>query len=154
MESVRCILYLSLLGAASFFLGRILPKSWFRENRFPYRPWAWEKGGTFYHRFYIRKWQAKVPDISRFLPGLIPEKKVTGNFRLQLPTMIRETCVAELIHVLLCLAGFGCIFFWPGVGGIVVSILNILGNIPFIMIQRYNRPRLMALQTRLACKPV
>ena len=62
--------------------------------------------------------------------------------------MIRETCVAEFIHVLLCIASLGCLRIWPGFGGFCMAFLYTLGNIPFIMIQRYNRPRLVSLQGR------
>ena len=35
---------------------------------------------------------------------------------------------------------------WPGAGGIIVTVIYILlGNLPFIIIQRYNRPRLQRL---------
>ena len=34
------------------------------------------------------------------------------------------------------------LWLWPGVGGIAVyAVYVLLGNVPFIMIQRYNRPR-------------
>ena len=38
-----------------------------------------------------------------------------------------------------------CLTLWPTVGGLAVVCLNILGNLPFILIQRYNRPRLARL---------
>ena len=57
-----------------------------------------------------------------------------------------ETCVAELTHALLCIAGLALLWLWPGTGGIVLFALYVLlGNIPFILIQRYNRPRLQKL---------
>ena len=62
--------------------------------------------------------------------------------------MIQETCVAELIHMLLSVTGLACLAIWPGLGGIAVTIVYILlGNLPFIIIQRYNRPRLERLLT-------
>jgi len=58
--------------------------------------------------------------------------------------------VAELIHVLLCLSGVYCIVLLAGAGGLVIAVLNVLGNLPFILVQRYNRPRLAKLLKR--CK--
>lgn len=43
----------------------------------------------------------------------------------------------------ICVAGLYCIHLWSGVGGIVVPLLFALGNLPFIIIQRDNRPRLL-----------
>ncbi len=38
------------------------------------------------------------------------------------------------------------LWIWPGAGGIIVTVIYILlGNLPFIIIQRYNRPRLQRL---------
>ena len=35
---------------------------------------------------------------------------------------------------------------WPGAGGVLITVIYIvLGNLPFIIIQRYNRPRLQKL---------
>ena len=56
--------------------------------------------------------------------------------------MLLETCVAELTHAMLIVSGAALLWLWPGVGGIAVyAVYVLLGNVPFIMIQRYNRPR-------------
>ena len=53
--------------------------------------------------------------------------------------------MAECIHLLLPLAGLYCLRLWPGAGGVIVALLYFLGNLPFVLIQRYNRPRLQRL---------
>lgn len=58
--------------------------------------------------------------------------------------MINETCIAEATHVIVAILGFGCIFVWNGIGGWIVSVLFLITNIPFIIMQRFNRPRLVA----------
>ena len=59
---------------------------------------------------------------------------------------MKETCVAESVHIILCLLGLGLLAIWPGPGGMVMTALYLLlGNLPFIVIQRYNRPRLLSL---------
>ena len=94
---------------------------------------------------WLQDWKRSV-----FIP--IPKKgnakELEGRDLQRLPEMIRETCVAELIHLLLCLAGLHCLRLWRGVGGVAVAALNICGNLPFIVIQRYNRPRLKRLLRR------
>lgn len=140
-----CLLYLSAIGIAFFLIGRILPKKWFCANRFPYRSFRFEHEGKIYNRLKIRTWQNKVPDMSRIFSGLMPPKKLTYHTLEKLPLLIQETSVAECIHLLLCFAGLYCIRIWNGYGGVVISILYFLGNVPFILIQRYNRPRLQQL---------
>ena len=140
-----CVIYLAATGVISFAVGRLLPKRWFHHDKFPYVLYPFENEGRVYEKLRIRSWQRKVPDMSRIFPKLMPPKKYSFNESHRLPEMIRETCVAELIHWLLCFAGVHCISIWRGGGGTLVAVLNILGNLPFILIQRYNRPRLVRL---------
>lgn len=141
---LHCIVYLALLGFGSFLAGRILPAKWFRYESYPYKAFAFEKNGKIYESIGIRYWKDRVPDMSKIFPNLMPSKKLAVKKTAQeLEIMLVETCVAELIHTLLCVFGFGCVFLWKGAGGVVLSILFLLGNIPFNLIQRYNRPKLL-----------
>lgn len=126
------------------FIGRLLPKSWFHGDKFPYRCASWE--AKLFRFLRVHEWQDKVPDMSKIVPKLIPAKKLGTDFRAQLPRMIEETCVAEFTHFVLILLGFYALRLWPGTGGAVVTAIYILfGNLPFLIIQRYNRPRLQKL---------
>ena len=128
----------------SFFIGRLLPKEWFHADRFPYRCAPWE--AKLYRVLRVHDWQDKAPDMSKIVPKLIPAKKLDSDFRAQLPRMLQETCVAEFTHFVLILLGFYALRLWPGTGGAVVTAIYILfGNLPFLIIQRYNRPRLQKL---------
>lgn len=142
-----CAAYLAALGILSFFLGRALPKRWFHAERFPYKCRGYEKNGRIYERIKIKSWQNRLPDMSKLFKKLMPEKKF-ANLKQDvknLPRMIQETCVAEFIHKLLFVLGFGCVFIWSGIWGWIISIVySLAGNVPFILIQRYNRPRLIA----------
>ena len=144
MKFLHCALYLAITGIIAFLVGRIVPKSWFQEDRFPYRSYPGEQ--KLYRALRVKKWQSKVPDMSRIFPALMPAKKLTADTFANLQGMIQETCVAEMIHSLLLLTGLACLAIWPGAGGIILTLVYILlGNLPFIMIQRYNRPRLQKL---------
>lgn len=148
MGFLRCFLYLAVTGIFSFVLGRILPKDWFKSEAFPYRDYRFEKKGKIYNKIHVKKWQDRIPDMSRILPRTMPAKRLSAGYKEKLPRMIQETCVAEMIHFLLCLNGLACIFIWKGPGGVVLSIVYILGNLPFIVVQRYNRPRLLQLMKK------
>lgn len=147
MVLLRCFTYIALIGITSFLLGRILPKRLFRSNRFPYRAWKIEDNGKLYYKIKINRWQALVPDMSRILPGFMPAKRILHRpTDAQIMRMLRETCVAEFIHVVLCIMGLGLLWIWHGVGGAAFyAVYVLLGNLPFILIQRYNRPRLLAM---------
>ena len=78
MEFLYCILYLATSGIVIFLLGRIYPRSWFCENRFPYKSRKWESDGQVYRKIGIHKWMTKLPDasvlISKIIPGFMPKK--------------------------------------------------------------------------------
>ena len=155
MRVFYCLCYAAGLGVVSFVLGRLVPKEWFDYTRFPYRSFAFEKGGKIYEAIGIAKWQSRVPDMSRIFPKLMPAKKIPARPDEQtLLVMIRETCAAEATHALLILAGLGLLAIWPGAGGILLYLIYaIFGNLVFLIIQRYNRPRLVRLYKKLAKKP-
>ena len=104
MGFLRCCVYYGILAVVSFFIGRLLPKSWFHGDRFPYRCASWE--AKLFRFLRVHEWQDKVPDMSKIVPKLIPAKKLGTDFRAQLPRMIEETCVAEFTHFALILLGF------------------------------------------------
>ena len=104
-----CFFYLCFVGAASFILGRLLPKTWFDPCGFPFKSVPFEKNGSLYDKVGVRFWQTKVPDMSRIFRKLMPPKSLTGDIKARLPELLRETCVAELIHFLNCFAGLYCL---------------------------------------------
>ena len=154
MQFLKCACYLAGLGILSFVLGRLVPKTWFDYTRFPYRAFAFERDGRLYEALRVSRWQSRVPDMSRLFPKLMPPKKLSARPDEQtLLVMIRETCAAEATHALLILAGLGLLAIWPGAGGIVLYLIYaIFGNLVFLIIQRYNRPRLVRLYERMCAK--
>lgn len=148
MGLFRCVLYIAAIELLAFPLGRLVPKSFFSADRFPFRHHAAED--RLYSRLKVRRWQNKLPDMSRMFPGLMPPKNLSGDFASRLPLMIAETCVAELTHAILAVAGFFCLSLWHGVGGLVFSLGCFAANFPYILIQRYNRPRLVRLLENLS----
>ena len=150
MGFLYCLLYAIALGIISFLLGRLLPKSWFHFDRAPFRAFGWEKDGRVYLKIDINRWQNRVPDMSRIFPGLMPAKSLDRLPDQQgLLRMLQETCVAETVHVALCVLGLPCLWLWPSAGGVIACLVYVLlGNLPFILIQRYNRPRLARMYLR------
>ena len=139
-----CSIYMTALGVLSFIVGRLLPKHWFHGDRFPFRTHPWEK--RVYRALRVGVWQSKVPDMSRIFYRIMPRKRLSAENLAHLPRMIQKTCVAEAIHAALCIPGLAMLWIWPGAGGISLTIAYILlGNLPFWIVQRYNRPRLMTL---------
>lgn len=144
-DFLSCTIYLITLGILCFPFGRLLKKHDFNFQQFPFSSFPFERDGKAYEQIGIRKWQKIVPDMSRMAPSVIPKKAIEARMTsAEIYNMIQETCIAEVTHVLLCIAAVVPLWIWPGVGGMLFCVLDIsLGNLPFILIQRYNRPRLL-----------
>ena len=148
---LRCVLYLLVLALLAHPLGQALPRRWFDGERFPYRCYKWEKQGKLYTRIGVDRWKTLVPDMSRILPDMVKKQVMpTAVTAAQAAVLVQETCVAEAVHTASSLLGLVCLGLWPGWGGVLVWLVwFLLGNLPFILIQRYNRPRLIRLRALL-----
>ena len=154
MGFVNCILYMGFLGIISYPVGRFISKRDPNPDGFLFRERAWELGGKIYEKLHIKSWQSKIPDVSKVLHRWMPRKKLIVGFNAEtVRMMIRETCTAEAVHSLLNVAGLWLLNLWEGLGGILMYLIYvIIGNLPFILVQRYNRPRLKVLLSRLELK--
>ena len=145
------VAYLLVLAVLAHPLGQALPRRWFDPHQAPYRCRDWEKGGRVYNKLHIRRWKDRLPDMSRLMPDMVKKEvdpaAVTAS---QVELLVQETCVAEVVHTASILLGLGALWLWPGWGGVVLWLIwFLLANLPFILIQRYNRPRLMRLHALL-----
>ena len=145
---LRSAIYLVAISLLSNLLGGCLPRR-FRADAFPFKPFAFERDGRIYDKLRIRKWKDKVPDMSKYLRSL-PRKALLEPTCGRVYLLVQETCVAELVHVILILMSFVVMIYWPDWRtALMVALYDLLGNLPFIMIQRYNRPRLLRLAAKL-----
>ncbi len=149
MAFLKSVIYVAVLGVASHFIGEALPRKWFVWNRFPYRTYAWEKNGKVYDVFRIRTWKDRVPDMSRILKDMVPKRVGKCPKSKDVWVLVSETCVAEAVHAVLCFLAPVIWLFWRNGIGVLLTFVFIVCNLPFIMIQRYNRPTLVSLAQRL-----
>lgn len=145
----QTIAYFLILGIASHWIGEALPRKWFLWNRFPYRPWRWERQGRIYESLQIRAWKDRLPDKSRLIRGMVPKRVGICPTSASVCRLIRETCVAEAVHAGLCLGALPLLLGVWGRASAWLALAYVLGNLPFMMIQRYNRPALVSLAERL-----
>ena len=72
MYFLKCVLWCAMAGTLGFFFGRLLSKCPLEPGKGLFRSFRFEKNGALYERLNIRRWQAKVPDMSRLIPFLMP----------------------------------------------------------------------------------
>ena len=143
------IAYVAVIGILAHYIGESLPRSLFCEYRFPYRTYKWEKGGKAYNRLHIKKWKNRLPDMSRVMRDMLPKKVTFDATSDNIDALIKETCVAECVHYWLCVFSVGIYLIWKNYVGVILAFVFIACNIPFMMIQRYNRPHLIKLRQKL-----
>jgi len=118
-----------------------VPRS-FDPAAFPFKPFAFERHGKIYEKLDIKKWKDALPDMSRYLKWLTPKNLKAGASSSHIGTLIQESCIAELSHSILVLLSHTILVWWKnGWAWIFLAVYNLLFNLPYIMIQRYNRPR-------------
>jgi glycosyl-4,4'-diaponeurosporenoate acyltransferase len=141
-------LIVAFIGAASHYVGQLLPRRNFDYDAVPYAPRKWEQDGMFYTKFKIQFWKDKVPDMSQHVKSMFRKKMSVFRDFDYTKDLILETCVAEFVHWMLVFISPVFLVLMEGLAGRIGALLYALGNLPFVMIQRYNRPRLVRLLNR------
>lgn len=141
-----------IIGVSSTIIGNFIPRTWVRCDRFPFKEYRFEKNGKLYDMFGIERWKGKLPDISEYIKSVFP-KKMTGDLMKKddgyFERFAKETCISELIHfAIMFISPLYLLFNWDIHWGVAVMFIDIMVNIPFIMVQRYNRPRLLRIAQR------
>lgn len=150
MEFIKCVVYLIVLGLLFFLIGRLMSKMPLPVDCKLFQSMTFENEGRVYNKLKVKEWKGRVPDMSLILPRVMPPKRVSINDSSStLELLLKETCIAEITHELLCFFGFACTLIWRGLGGFCVSVIYMLGNLPYIIIQRYNRPKLRKLLSQV-----
>lgn len=118
-----------------------IPASWLNPDRWPFRSFSWEAGGDYYRRvWHIEAWKGRLP---AFTGGThFSKRALTSADPDYLNQFIVETCRGESNHVR-AIGSVVVMKLWtPTALWVFMLAIAVAGNLPFIAIQRYNRPRL------------
>ena len=150
---MRNIIYDAIYGLICslvvLIVGLVMPRRWFDPDNRLFAERKWENGGRVYNRIYISKWKSKLPDMSKHINTMITKRLKGKETPDDIRALISETCVAEAAHIALMAMSLGMIAIWQDIGGVICCICYAVGNVPYIIIQRYNRPRLVKMMKRL-----
>lgn len=129
---------------------RLLPKSWFDYNKKIYH--VSEKEKNFLVKLGVRKWKDKVPDLGATVKFKKNELVDSKNIEY-LKKFIQETCYGEMLHIFCIMSALLSLLFFPRniflTMALPIAIIYSMINVPSILIQRYNRPRLIKQLKRL-----
>jgi glycosyl-4,4'-diaponeurosporenoate acyltransferase len=122
----------------------------FSSGSFFFRPRKWEKNGDIYESvFRIKKWKKLLPDGGAAMKGGFQKKHIDASSSEKLERFIVESCRGEFAHWLLILPFWIVGFFAPPIVILVMLLYSIAANIPCIIAQRYNRPRVIRLLEKM-----
>jgi len=138
-----CFAWAFLQTSIAYFCVR-MPVSRLDPNGWLFRTRRWEKGGDLYMRlFRVRKWKSRLPSGGIVFKNGFSMKQVASRQEDYLERWLRETCRAELMHWI-ALAVSGLFFLWnPPLLGSLMVIYAVIANLPCLVTQRYNRPRIL-----------
>lgn len=122
------------------------PYRWFGESHLLnnlFEEKEFENAGKFWRQtFRVHKWKDLLPDGATVFNAGYKKKKLPKAKVESLELFIKETKRAELTHFILILPA-PLFYLWnPVWAGNVMIVYALVVNIPFIIIQRYNRIRL------------
>lgn len=120
----------------------VLHSNRFNPNGWIFRPRQWERDGKTYEALGVKRWKDRLPDAAPWFKGGFAKAALVSRSREYLERFTIETCRGELAHWL-AISAAPLFFLWnrPWVGWLMVAYA-LAGNLPCIIIQRYNRIRL------------
>lgn len=110
-------------------------KKWFKVRNFEIE---------IYNKLNVKKWKDKMPTYS---------PKLFDTSKHSLEEILMTTCQSEIIHeiifILSFLPIFAVIWFGEPLAFIITSIMSATFDLLFVIMQRYNRNRILKLKSRL-----
>lgn len=154
MENEHSLLWLLFINSFAWFIIHMgialltvqIPDEWLAKRTNAFRPRDWEQSGEFWQKYFlIRSWKKFLPDGSLFIPSSYDQTHLQGTKEENLEKFILETIRAEFTHWLMIPPAL-LFFLWnPSWVAYIMILYALILNVPLIMTQRYNRPRLQRL---------
>ena len=116
------------------------------EDGWLLRPRRFETAGRWYRRrLHIHRWKDRVPEAGALFRGGVSKRHLPAYDVGGLQLFARETRRAELAHWWAMCCGVLFVLWNPPLAAGLLAGYGVAVNLPFIVIQRYNRFRIQAL---------
>ena len=136
--------------SATGYAAHRLDESRLSKDGWLLRPRRFEAGGRWYRRrLRVDRWKDKVPEAGDLFRGGMSKRRLPAYDVAGLRLFVRETRRAELAHWWAMCCGPVFVLWNPPLAAGLLIAYGVLVNLPFIVIQRYNRFRTQPLLTRL-----
>lgn len=141
--------FLIQAGVAVFCF--MLPIRVFNPHIFPFRSFALEDGGRIYDRlFKVKKWKHLLPDGGAIAKRGYAKRNLTDYSESNLELFLIESCRGEMTHWLPIFLFWVFGFIVPPYALWYMLIYALVANLPCIIVQRYNRPRILKILVKIS----
>ena len=141
--TISLVIFLISTIAISY-LSTKLPDKYYSYKHWIFKERNWEKQGRFYQKvFKVKLWKHRVPELADFIKTVFPKKFISEFNSEFLSKYLIESCKAELTHWCIIFSSALFLVYADTSTFIFMFLLASMFNIPFIIIQRYNRPRII-----------
>ncbi|MCJ7773344.1 MAG: hypothetical protein MUP22_09455 [Desulfobacterales bacterium] len=143
---ILCFILWPLFQTLPAYVCHKVNNKYFYPFMFFYRAHKWEKNGLIYKQlFKVNLWKRYLPESSSFIKGNYNKKSLVDFSETSLNKYLLESCRAEMIHWLAIIPFWIFGLFAPAKVISYMFIYAIAVNLPCIVVQRYNRPRIISL---------
>jgi glycosyl-4,4'-diaponeurosporenoate acyltransferase len=150
--AVSCAVWLGIGVVTGWYFHR-RPLASLEHDGWLTRPRSFEDDGRWYQRHLrIRRWKDRLPEKGDLFPDGFSKRHLVDRSTPHLERFVAETRRAELVHWSNMAAGpLFLIWCRPLLGACMIAF-GVLAHLPFILIQRYNRARLLVVLRRRAAR--
>lgn len=132
------------MGVSALF--RKVPDEYYEKESRWFEAFSWEDEGRIWQKlFKVKEWKDLVPEASSFVEGTYSKESLQNTEPETIKKFITETKRGEQVHWFTMLPAPLFFLFNPPWAGWIIIAYALIANLPFIIIQRYNRPRLKRL---------
>jgi len=147
---ILCFVLWPLLQVTAALICLKMPDKYFLPSFFLYRSHHWENNGAIYKNiFKVHRWKKLLPDGGAVIKSGYKKKSIENFSKTCLNKFLIESCRAEMTHWL-AIAPFWIFGLFAPLEVIYLMLIYALGvNLPCIIAQRYNRPRIIKLLSKM-----
>ena len=143
-QFVANIITFFLFSIIITYLSNKLPDSIYSAKSWLLKERSWERKGMIYQRILkVKCWKRYLPELSDFVKSVFPKRQIKEFSKNYLQKFLYESCKSEVTHWCIILSSL--LFYFGnefGSASLMLAIAVII-NLPYIIIQRYNRSRIM-----------
>jgi glycosyl-4,4'-diaponeurosporenoate acyltransferase len=133
----------AIVHATAGYIAHRLPLRWLGRDVGPLRLTAAERRIGVYRRLRIARWKDRLPEAGALFAGGMSKRHLPARDAVGLARFVAETRRAEWAHWPALAAVPVFALFNPPVAAAAMVAYGVAANVPCILVQRYNRARLV-----------